>query len=147
MVLLSKVDNPINSMFLQKRKKAKDTKTMGLISIALGVDLVAIVLSSKNSFQSLESLGNGAVSSSTFAALDIIGAIFAILTGLFLLRYRYFNKITFSVTCGFAVFFALSLLIMRSIHLADSFLTAISAEAFAALILSIFVMFLSVYSA
>jgi len=120
---------------------------MGLISIALGVDLAVIVLSSKNSFQSLESLGNGAVSSSTFAALDILGAIFAILMGLFLLRYRYFNKIAFSVTCGFAVFFGLSLLLMRTVHLADSFLTAVSAEAVAALILSIFVMFLSVYSA
>ena len=56
---------------------------MGVVSIALGADLAAIELSSKNSFQSLESLGNGAVSTSTFAALDILGAIFAILTGPF----------------------------------------------------------------
>ncbi len=134
-------------MILEDRKKAKYGKTMGVVSIALGADLAAIVLSSNNSFQSLESLGNGVVSTNTFATLDMLGAIFAILTGLFLLRYRYFSKITFSVTCGFAAFFGLILLLMRSVHLSDSFLTAISVEAVAALILSIFVMFLSVYSA
>jgi hypothetical protein len=134
-------------MILEDRKRAKYGKTMGVVSIALGVDLLAIELSSKNSFQSLASLGNGAVSSGTFAALDVLGAIFAILTGLFLLRYRYFSKITFSVTCGFAAFFGVTLPLMRSIHLTDSFLTAVSAEAVVALILSIFVMFLSVYSA
>jgi len=120
---------------------------MGVISIALGADLAVIEFSSKNSFQSLQSLGNGTVSTGTFAALDILGAIFAILTGIFLLRYRYFSKITFSVTCGFAFFFGLTLILMRSIHLADSFLTLVSAEAVGALVLTGCVMFLSVYSA
>jgi hypothetical protein len=134
-------------MILEDRKKKKYGRTMGFISIALGADLIAIELSSKNSFQSLESLGNGVISTSTFATLDILGAIFAILTGLFLLGYRYFSKITFSVSCGFAAFFGLILLLMRSVHLGDSFLTIVSGEAVVALLLSIFVMFLSVYSA
>jgi len=146
-ILFPKVDNPINKLILEDRKRAKYRKRMGLVSIVLGADLVAIELSSKSSFQSLESLGNGVVPASTFAALDILGAIFAILTGLFLLRYRYFSKITFSATCGFGAFFGLVLLVMRSVHLADSFLTPVSAEAVVALILSVYVMFLSVYSA
>jgi hypothetical protein len=145
-VLLAKIDNPINRMILENRKKAKFGKSIGVISIFLGADLTAIEITSKNSFQSLESLGNGVVSTNTFAVLDLVGATFAILTGLFLLRYRHFSKISFSIACGFAAFFGLTLLLMRSIHLADSFLSAISAEAVVALILSISVMFLSIYS-
>jgi len=142
--LLSKVENPINRMILEDRKKAKYGKTMGIVSIALGADLAAIVITSKNSFQSLESLGNGVVSTNTFTALDLVGVTFAILTGLFLLKYKHFSKITFAVTCGFATFFGLTLLLMRSLHPSYGLLSAVSVEAGVALILSVIVMFLSV---
>ena len=145
--MLSKIQNPLNQMIVEDRKRRKYGKATGILSVFLAIDVVVMAITSTNVFQTLEALSNGLISGGTFVLLDIVGGLFAILTGFLLLRYKHFSKISFSIACGFGIFFGLFLPLMEVVHLSGGFLSLAVVEGALALILSVVVMVLSIFSA
>jgi len=133
-------------MVVEDRKRKKYGKATGILSAALGCSLLAIAVTSKTAVQGLESLTSGRIAGNTFLILDVVGAAFAILTGLLLLRYKHFSKVTFSAACGFGIFFGLTLPLMQVYHWSGSLLSIVGAEGVLALVLTGVVMALSVIS-
>jgi hypothetical protein len=146
-VLLSKLDNPLNRMVREDRKRRKFGKATGIFSLALGGVLLAMVVTSRAAVQGLESLSDQLISGSTFVILDVIGVVCAIITGFLLLKYKHFSKLSFSLTCGLAIFFGLTLPLMQIVHSRGSLLSVVGIEGVIALIFSAIVMALSVSSA
>ncbi|MDA4111890.1 MAG: hypothetical protein OK439_05085 [Thaumarchaeota archaeon] len=132
-------------MILDERRKASLGRATGVLSIVMGADLFAILLSSKNSLQSLETLVNNVVPINAFILLDVLGGAAAIFAGFSLLRFKRLNTLSFSIGCAFAIFFGVTLALMRASELSNTFFVGIDALIFGAIILSVTVMFLSIY--
>lgn len=145
--MLHKLDNPLNRMVREDRKRRKFGKAMGIFSLALGGVLLAMVVTSRTAVQGLESLSDQLITGSAFVILDFVGVVCAIITGFLLLRYKHFSKLSFSLTCGLAIFFGLTLPLMQIVHSRGSLLSIVGIEGVLALIFSAVVMALSVSSA
>jgi hypothetical protein len=134
-------------MVREDRKRKKFGKATGILSVVLGGILLAMAVTSRNALQGLESLSNQVVVGSTFVILDFVGVACAVFTGFLLLKYKYFSKISFSLTCGLAIFFGLTLPLMQWIHSSGNLLSIVGIEGLLALVFSGIVMALSVFSA
>ena len=134
-------------MVIADRKRKKYGKATGIFSAMLGGGLLAMAITSRGAIQGLETLSNGFLNGNAFVILDLVGAGFAILTGFLLLKYRHFSKVSFSVTCGVAIFFGLTLPLMQVVHLSKSLLSVVGVEGVFALALTVVVMVLSLFSA
>ena len=113
----------------------------------MGADLFAILLYSQNALSDLQVLAKGFVPNSAFLVLVILGGISALFAGISLLRFKHFNSISFAVGCGFAIFFGVTLALMRYSELSNAVLIGANATIIAAIFLSSAVMFLAVYPA
>jgi hypothetical protein len=145
-VLLAKLDNPLNRMVREDRKRKKFGKATGVLSVALGGILLAIALTSRTALISLESLSDQRIAGSTFVLLDFVGVACAIFTGFLLLRYKHFSRVSFSATCGLAIFFGLTLPLMQVAHSQGELLSLVGIEGILALVVSGVVMGLSILS-
>jgi hypothetical protein len=145
--LSAKIVNPLNRMIVEDRKRKKYGKATGILSAILGGSLLAIAITSRSALMGLETLSNGRIAGNTFVVLDLAGAAFAILTGFLLLRFRHFSKVSFSITCGFAIFFGLILPVMQAVHSSGNWVSVVGVEGVLALVLSGAVMVLSLFSA
>ncbi|HYB04059.1 MAG TPA: hypothetical protein VED17_06335, partial [Nitrososphaerales archaeon] len=116
-------------------------------SLMLGGILLAMTVTSRNAIQGLVSLSDQLITGSAFLILDFIGVVCAIITGFLLLRYKHFSKLSFSLTCGLAIFFGLTLPLMQIVHSKGSLLSVVGVEGVLALIFAGTVMVLSVFSA
>lgn len=134
-------------MIIEDRKRRKFGKATGILSVVLGGSLLVLAATSTSALRGLETLSNGLIAGSTFVDLDLLGAAFAIVTAFFLLRFKHFSKVSFSIGCGFAIFFGLTLPLMQVVHSSGSILSVVGIEGVFALIVSIVVMVLSLYSA
>jgi len=143
--MLTETQNPINRMILEERRKASLGRATGVLSVVMGADLIAILIYSQNALKSLQVLVNGIVPNNVFLVLDILGGISAIVAGISLLRFKHFNTISFSVGCAFAVFFGVTLALMRASELSNVLLIGVNAMIISTIILAVIVMFLSVY--
>jgi hypothetical protein len=143
--LLTETQNPINRLILEERRKASITKATGLVSVAMGADLFAILLYSPNALAALQTLAIGTVPNTVFLVLVIFGGISAIIAGISLLKYKYFSTIAFAVGCSFAIFFGVTLALMRFSELSSAVPIGTNATIVAAIFLSAAVMFLSVH--
>jgi hypothetical protein len=143
--LLSETQNPINSLILEERRKASISKATGILSVAMGVDLFAILFYSQSPLKELETLAKGFVPNDVFFVLVILGGISAVFAGISLLKFEHFNTISFAVGCGFAIFFGITLALMRYSELSSTVLIGTNATIIAPIFLSVAVMFLSVY--
>ena len=130
-------------MIVEDRKRKKYGKATGILSLILAGDVLAMVITSRNVIQSLGSLSNGLVAGNTFVLLDVLGAAFAVLLGFLLLKFKHFNKASFAITCGFGIFFGLTLPLMEIYHLDGSYLSVAMVEGALALVLAVIVMVLS----
>jgi hypothetical protein len=153
LALQAKMENPLNRMVVEDRKRKKYGKGTGVLSAILGADILVMAIASRSAFQGLETLSTGKVSAGTFVLLDVIGAAAAVLTGFLLLKFKHFSKVSFAVTCGFAIFFGLTLPLTQYVRLTPTSVvpTAIAplvlAEGVVALALTGAVMVLSIFSA
>ena len=145
--MLTRIDNPLNRMVREDRKRKKFGKATGILSVVLGGILLAMAVTSRSALQGLESLSDQLVVGNTFVILDFLGVACAVFTGFLLLKYKHFSKISFSLTCGLAIFFGLTLPLMQWIHSSGNLLSVVGIEGVLALILSGVVMALSVFSA
>jgi hypothetical protein len=145
--LHAKIENPLNRIIVEDRKRRKYGKATGVLSAVLGCSLLVIALTSRNAVQNLETLFDGRVAGSTLLAFDLAGAAFALLTGFLLLKYKHFSKVSFSISCIFAIFFGLNLILMQVVHSPSSVISVVGIEGAFALAVSLAVMALSIFSA
>ena len=134
-------------MVVEDRKRKKYGKAMGFVSIALGVDVLLMAIATRGSFNGLVMLSTGKISAGSFVILDVVGAAAALVTAFLLSEYKYFSKISFAATCGFAIFFGLTLPLMQIIHSPSNWLSLVTFEGAAALVLTGTMMVLSIFSA
>jgi hypothetical protein len=134
-------------MVREDRKRRKFGKATGIFSLVLGGVLLAMAVTSRTAVQGLESLSDQLITGSTFVILDFVGVACAIITGFLLLRYKHFSKLSFSLTCGLAIFFGLTLPLMQIMHSRGSLLSVVGIEGALALIFAGTVMALSISSA
>ena len=134
-------------MILEERRKASISKVTGALSVAMGLDLFVILLYSQNALSELQVLAKGLVPNTVFLVLVVLGGASALFAGVSLLKYRHFNTISFAIGCGFAIFFGVTLALMRYSELSNAVPIGTSASIFAAIFLSAAVMFLSVLPA
>jgi hypothetical protein len=146
-MLLAKIDNPLNRMIIEDRKRRKYGKATGILSLVLGADVWALAIISTSAIRGLDILSNGLVSGNTFVALDLVGAGFAILTGFLLLTFRHFSKISFSIACGVGIFFGLTLPLIDLAHVSGDVLSVVVIGGVVTVVVSAVVMFLSIFSA
>ena len=143
----SRIENPLNRMVIEDRKRKKYGKATGIFSVALGADVLAMAIISRNDFSRLVTLSAGRVSTGNFVLLDVIGAAAAILMGFLLLEFKHFSKISFAITCAVAIFFGLMLPFLEVLHSPSSLVSVLTFEGAAALVLTGVVMVLSLFSA
>ena len=130
---------------LQERRKTFLGKTTGALAILMGTDLLLIPAFSSNALTQLQTLTKGTVTNNDFLALIVLGGVCAIITGVSLMKYKHFQTITFSVGCGFAVFFGVTLTLLRATQLSNLLMIGSNAWVVGAILLSATVMFLSIY--
>jgi hypothetical protein len=141
------MDNPLNRMVREDRKRKKYGKATGIFSIVLGCVLLSMIVTSQNAIQGLESLSDQLITGGMFVVLALVGILCAALTGFFLLQYKYFSKVFFSLTCGLAIFFGLTLPLMEIVHSRGSLVSVVGIEGVLALLFAGVVMALSIFSA
>jgi len=132
-------------MVLEDRRRAFLGRATGVLSVAMGVDLFAILIFSQNALLGLEGLANGRVPNSVFLILDLIGGVFAVIAGVSLLRFKHFNALSFSLGSAIAIFFGISLALVHSAQLTNVLFVGTNALIVGAIFLSAAVMFLSIY--
>ena len=111
----------------------------------MGADLFAILLFSQTTLVALQTLSKGMVPNNVFLVLVVLGGISAIFAGVSMLKFKNFSTILFGVGCAFAIFFGVTLALMRFSALSSTVLFATNATIIAAIFLPAATMFLSVY--
>jgi hypothetical protein len=132
-------------MILEERRKTSLGKMTGVLSVLMGGDLLMILIFSQSALTGLQALAKGVVPNSAFLLLIVLGGISAIIAGVSLLKYKHFQTITFSIGCGFAIFFGVTLALLRASEFSNVLLIGTNALIGAAILLAGVVMFLSIY--
>lgn len=141
------MENPLNRIIIEDRKRKKYGKATGVLSAILGVDVLAMAVLSRSSFSTLVTLSSGRISTGNYLLLDVLGAVAAFVASFLLLEFKHFSKISFAAACGFSIFFGLMLPLMQVLHSPSHLVSAVTVEGALALVLAGVAMFLSIFSA